>query len=520
MPFGRRLRVSLFDFVFVLWVTVIPIALTGRLLSTDGDLPRHLRLGEWMLSHGRLLTTDNFSFTRAGTPFVAFEWGSEVLFAWAYRLGGLAGVAVLAGLLLALTYALVVRFLLRRGVEPLLAYLTAMASALLGASHWVARPHLVTLLLVVALLELVERTDRRSLWWYLPLFSLWTNLHGGFTYGLTLIALYLAGDLFEWLVGGRQREWLERARHHGWALLLAVGGVCFNANGWRLFAHLISFFGQPLLFEKTQEFLSPDFHVLNGKLFLYALLAITAGLAFSQRRPRGPHLMVLLANIAFALHSQRNVELFAVTALPLMAWHLDPEWRRIPGLQRIRRAFDQEYEARFRGLPSLLFAGEMIALGLVKGTVGGTEIVADKFDPKVFPIAAVDTARREGLTGRIYSEFIWGGYLLFAWPEQKVFIDGGTDHYGEKLVEEHLRLASLMPGWRDVLRRWDISLALLATDAPLAHELAREPGWRVRYCDTTAVILERKPVDAAPMAPGADLNACFAARQAAEAKAS
>ena len=89
--------------------------------------------------------------------------------------------------------------------------------------------------------------------------------------------------------------------------------------------------------------------------------------------------------------------------------------------------------------------------------------MADHFDPKVFPVAAVADARQAHLTGRIYSEFIWGGYLLYAWPEQKVFIDGGTDHYGQDLVQEHLRLASLMPGWRDVLTRWDISLALLAT---------------------------------------------------------
>ena len=61
--------------------------------------------------------------------------------------------------------------------------------------------------------------------------------------------------------------------------------MTLNANGWRLFAHLVSFFGQPLLFEKTQEFNSPDFHVLNGKLFLYALLIILTGLALTRRRP-------------------------------------------------------------------------------------------------------------------------------------------------------------------------------------------------------------------------------------------
>ncbi len=75
-----------------------------------------------------------------------------------------------------------------------------------------------------------------------------------------------------------------------------------------------------------------------------------------------------------------------------------------------------------------------------------------------------------------------------------MFIDGGTDHYGEGLVKQHIQLATLQPEWRDVLTHWDISLALLATDAPLAHELAREPGWRVRFCDPTAVLLERSDV--------------------------
>ena len=172
-----------------------------------------------------------------------------------------------------------------------------------------ARPHLVTLLLVVLLLELVERTDRRSLWWYLPFFWLWTNLHGGFTYGLMLIGLYLAGDVLEWLVGGRSaRVARPRAAPRARAAARASSGVALNANGWRLFAHLVSFFGQPILFEKTQEFLSPDFHVLNGKLFLCALLAIVTGLAFSRRRPSGPHLVVLLGQhrLRAALAAQRG----------------------------------------------------------------------------------------------------------------------------------------------------------------------------------------------------------------------
>lgn len=487
---SRRFQPSLFDLVFMIWATVIPIALSGRLLNGDGDLPRHLRLGEWMLAHGALLRVDNFSYTMAGQPFVAFEWGSEVLYAAAYRVGGLAAVAVLAGLVLALTFALLVRFLLRRGAEPLLAYLVAMAAAILGAGHWLARPHLFTMLLVVVLLGLLERQDRRSLAWYLPLFALWTNLHGGFLYGLTLIGLYLAGDLIELRLSGGD-AWRARARHHLAALGLAAAGAALNANGPAVFAHLVRFFGQPYLMEQTQEFHSPDFHVLNGKLFLAVLLVTIIGLAASRRRPDAPTLLVFLANTAFALQAQRNIELFALTALPLMALHLDAEWMRLPGLDRIRRAFAQEREARWRGVPALLIAADMIVLACLGGRIAGTQVIDNQFDPASFPVRAVAAAREAGLQGRLVSDFVWGGYVLKAWPEQLVFIDGGTDHYGEELLRQQVQLAGLEPGWRDVLSRWDISIALLGTDSRLAHELVREPGWSAWYCDSLAVVLRR-----------------------------
>jgi hypothetical protein len=510
----RRLQPSLFDFVFVLWVTVIPIALGDRLLSTDGDLPRHLRLGEWMIANRAMLTTDNFSFTRAGQPFVAFEWGSEVLYAAVHRIGGLALVAVLAGIVLAFTYALLIRFLLTHGVEPMLAYITVMAAALLGASHWVARPHLFTMLLVVILLTRLEEVNERPLWWYAPLFWVWSNMHGGFVYGIMLIGMYVVGDFVEWMLSKRSAEWRDRLGYHTLALALAIGGVILNANGYRLFVHLVSFFNQPLLMEETQEFNSPDFHHLGGKLFLYTVAAILTGLALSKRRPTVPVLIILLANLAFALQAQRNVELFALTALPLIVWHFDPDWRTVPGFGHARRAFSQESSAQFRGVPSVIFGVEVVVLALFGAKFAGKEIIPSRFDAKVFPVTAVERAREEHLTGRIYSEFIWGGYLLYAWPEQKVFIDGGTDHYGEGLVKEHIQLITLQPEWRDVLAKWDISLALLATDGPLAHELAREPGWRVRFCDTTAVLLERSTVaDDTPGRSPTMLMACYRSRE-------
>ena len=49
----------------------------------------------------------------------------------------------------------------------------------------------------------------------------------------------------------------------------------------------------------------------------------------------------------------------------------------------------------------------------------------------------------------MFNNFVWGGYLMHAWPEQRVFIDGGTDHYGERLFNEYIQVWTLDPGWRD-----------------------------------------------------------------------
>jgi hypothetical protein len=73
-----------------------------------------------------------------------------------------------------------------------------------------------------------------------------------------------------------------------------------------------------------------------------------------------------------------------------------------------------------------------------------------------------------------------------------VFIDGGTDHYGDKVFDEYVQIWNLEPGWQDIMERRCIDLALISARSRLAEELVRDRGWSTWYSDSTAVIL-RKP---------------------------
>ena len=129
---SRRLHPSIPAISFIIWWAVASLVFPARMLNSDGDLLRHIGHGEWMLTHHALIRHDPFSWTMAGQPFVGFEYGSQIIYALVHRAAGLAGVAIFAGLLIATAYALLVRFLLSRGVDALLTYLVTVAAAVLG----------------------------------------------------------------------------------------------------------------------------------------------------------------------------------------------------------------------------------------------------------------------------------------------------------------------------------------------------------------------------------------------------
>jgi hypothetical protein len=107
----------------------------------------------------------------------------------------------------------------------------------------------------------------------------------------------------------------------------------------------------------------------------------------------------------------------------------------------------------------------------------------------VFPVAAVERARAAGLTGRLFNEFEWGGYVLYAWPEQRVFIDGQTDFYGEALAREYANIYGSSARAENQLATHGIDLLLVRASAPIAQTLSRSPKWFVWYSDPQGVLI-------------------------------
>src|SRR6266853_1044475 len=223
-----RLMPSMTDVAFLLPLTFLFGGLDGvRSMLGDGDTGWHVRTGEWILAHAQVPHVDVFSYTNAGRPWFAWEWLWDVGFALLHQRWGLAGVVLMSLAVLCTASALLYRLAYRRGGNALVAFgLTGLAAAG-GSMHWLARPHLFTLLFLVVFLDVLDRAreGRTKLLWLLPALMIpWTNLHGAFFVGILLVGCYAGGEAIQALV---TRERAERI-----AALKRVLPCVWTMAGW------------------------------------------------------------------------------------------------------------------------------------------------------------------------------------------------------------------------------------------------------------------------------------------------
>ena len=472
------------------------------MVASDGDPCMHWRVGEWMLQHGRVIRADVFSHTRAGQPIISKEWLAEILFALAGRAGGLFGLAVVAALVIAATFWLLFRQLLRAGGDLLVAALVMLLAVGASWTHWLARPHLFSFLLLVlwngALREYeVTGRARRLALTLAALTVCWTNLHGAFLAGFMVLGAYGVGALLE-------RRWQRLGVLSGVAALCVVASFA-NPNGWRLLVHNLGFLRSEFLLNYLKEYASPDFHGPAARGFLLWLAVIGGTLALVRPKLPVSAGVLLISWTWFALFSVRNIPLLVIVTAPILTAALTPavpaRWRELSA--RLRAASDAGH--------GWLWAVP-VAVAMIAGAPRPTVMPASDW-----PVEAVEYIQHYPgkLPGHLFNAYPWGGYLMWALPAHPVFVDGRTDFYGAELIREFRDTMALSAGfsmsvagaqvdnaavrdatvqqakWQRMLDKYQVGWTLLPTAHPLNQALALLPNWVCIKRDDVATVFIR-----------------------------
>jgi hypothetical protein len=493
-PGGGKFAPSVPDLVFCGVALLFALGASVRLTQSDGDLFAHIRLGEAILATHRAPATSLFGIMTDGVAMVSPAWLSEILFALAYRVGGLALIAALIAVIAGATHALVAIFLRKRGVDARLALTAALLSVLLSASHWLARPHAFSILAAAVLVVLLEWDDLRSVGWIALVMLLWTNLHGGWVYGIGIIALYALGDVID-SIWRKDPSSGERSKTHLFALGAAAVVTLVNPYGVTLHAEVFKTLTDSSLGAAIVEYQPPSFTSAADLPFLIALLVSAIIVVLSRARLRAAWLLVIAANCVLALQARRNIALFGVTAWPLLTLQGAMIWREWIARQRIFSSFalaDRAARVGTWAIPTMI---AILAIGTAGGSVIGRSLMASTPDPTLYPVEAVARMRTSGITGRIFTEWTWGGYLVLAWPAQKAFLD--PLKFDGDNISDYSAIAEALPQWRDKLEHWNVSVIVVGPRAPLARAVVADSAWRRWHEDSTAIVFLRAGADVA-----------------------
>ena len=485
----------------VLWLIAFTAAgLDGTGLLRDSQTGYHIRIGEYVLAHHSVPSRDFLSFTRPGEPWFAWEWLAGVGTALLYHSDGMRAIIVVSALILGLTVLVMVRHLVWRGANVFIAiFLLHLA---IGASsiHYLARPHIFTLLFLAAAVWILDRDRKQptaALWTLVPLTALWANLHGGF-FGLLVSTGILAGGSFiEWLIDGSRRpEALRYAVRY--AVLTAACFVASLANPYGILEHLhlVQFMRETWYLKLTEEYQPPRFLTPAGA---YYGVLLAAGLLAAGRllwRKQIASALLILAWAYASSRSMRHIPIYAIIVLPWMGDGLTAGWRRwtagksaksLPGILEGISADFQPSLAR-----SSLFVP--VAAALLLFFSFGIDYPRD-FPEPIYPVSLVTRHRDEIAQARVFTTDSWGHYLTFRYPPPfQIFIDGRCDCFGERFTNEDLNALNGVPGWDDTLRRYRVQMVLVPREAGLTVRLLHQPGWRMLESTGSAALFAKSPL--------------------------
>lgn len=465
-----------------------------KALLGDGDTGWHIRTGEYILAHHSVPTRDLFSFSRAGDPWFAWEWLSDTLYALLFGIAGLKAIVLFAGTVIVAYATVLLRYTIWRGANSLVGAIAVLLAVGGSSMHFLARPHIVTLLFLPASLWLIEadrRNPTRWVWLLVPVTSLWTNLHGGFLVFLVCLAILVVGSAVEAFLG--RRRWSAVPRYG--ALFVACSAASFvNPYGSALHVHIIEYLRWDWIRNLVQEFQAPTFRS-EGQLQFEALLLaglVVTGFLLRQRRVTEALWILFLAHSA--LTSLRHAPLYSAVAAPLIAaeasvWTRSvTEKLRKTSLLRILHQLGEDIIPTFRWT-SVWPAVVVVSLAFIDAPITWPR----DFPSEAFPVAMIQEHADILQSGRLLTTDQWGDYLIFHYsPRMKVFVDGRSDFYGEALGREYIHLLQGSFDWQAILRKHGFDVALIPVDWPLTQLLKLDPQWQVVKDDTRCVLFVRR----------------------------
>lgn len=388
-------RVFSFPTVLAASLTFLVFVLSRRDI-TDPDLWWHMRNAQHLLTTGHIPLVDSYSYTAPGVAVVPFEYLAEVPYYLAYKWAGFPAVFLLVFLLCTAIVLGVFRLSYLASHDLTNSFLVSVGTAVLASVSIGARTLLFGWLYMVILLLILEaarRDDWKWLWLVPPLFCLWVNSHGSWPMGMVVFGVFIASGLVEGCWGhvfATRWSGLQLRK-----LLITAGAsalaVFINPLGYRLvfFPFDVMFGARSAETGNVEEFAGVNFHTPWGKAAMILILGTLLISVLSQKRLRLDELGFIVLSLYFSLTYVRFMFLAGILLAPIFATRLE-----------LMTPYDKNSDKRLYNVVALAILLCAFIIGVPRSGFK---------DPIHYPAGAVAYMKANGIQGRVFHDYAWGG---------------------------------------------------------------------------------------------------------------
>ncbi len=464
----------------------------------------HMATGRIIVETGSIPMVDGFSYTQQGEPFYNQSWLGQVMLYGIHSLGGIPLILLFQSAIITLAYGLLLWLCVRRSGALRISVAVVLLMLPLYFDNWNVRPQSYALPLFSAFLFIVTSWRLQQpggYLWLLPiLMALWVNIHGSFVLGGALMFLTFVGVGIERLLEQRRRKKKDLPDLPPdqeatpppalrslflWGIVTAAA-MLLNPRGVEVIGYVLNLLSTSEVTDLVTEWAPPTTRMLGGAIFFVYLMAMIAILVYAPGRPSLTDMLLAGAFFWLALGARRNAIWFAMLMAPIITVQL-AHWRQVATAGRPQK------RSTFQGVPAfnailIGFLGLLLVLGLpwIKPHLGLSSDLGPLLDANTpqEAVAHLQAEPADQRPERLFHTIGYGSYLIWAAPEQPVFMDTRIELYPLEQWRDYLSL-SAGNNVEALLEEYRIDGLMLSNkdQEPLITVMQEDDGWEVRYED-------------------------------------
>ncbi|NLE01579.1 MAG: hypothetical protein GX640_17075 [Fibrobacter sp.] len=483
---------------------------------TDSDIWWHLASAREMIAQKSFLTKDPFSFTITSPHWINLHWLFQLMCYGVFTVAGAKGLILLKCSFISIICILSTQFKQKQRfflLPPLLCAILFFESRYLI----LIRPVLITLLCMTIFIILFEKYrstgNKKYLLWLFPVQIIWTNSQGLFAISIGIATSYLIESVVSYFSVKRQQR-LQSIPNAPQPLVLLLITIALaavtvvNPYGIKSFLYPLKLFLRIIpsahnIYSINISENIPFFEYLksNSRLGYSTLIATSItffSFALNAKNLRIAHVLQTLLFAALAFMAERNVLLYFLIVVSVIsnnvASYLQNQFQEKALPAKIAR-----YKSAFILIFIFIFSFHIFTLSREISIYPSNSSIS----PFRFPDKAVDYIKQHNLTGNIFNDIRYGGYLMWRIPGKQVFIDGRLIIRTPQFFAEFLSIYDHPELFSGVAEKFRITTVLLPSaifyrSIKLARWLYNSPEWDLAFTDGSSVLFTKRGTDNNP----------------------